>query len=127
MAYMEGLTIGMVVYDRTFDMPGQITSFAGGRVCLERPTGFAWVARLSAVRLATPWERRQLAAIGRLHCRQRHSTFPASRFGVCGNCHGNRLLRALRGGRIAIIACRFCRATGRSGGAGGGGGGGARP
>ncbi|MFJ1649076.1 hypothetical protein [Streptomyces sp. NPDC088258] len=122
MAYVEGLTIGLVVYDRTFDMTGRITGFVGERVCPERPTGFAWVAPLSAVRPATPWERRHLAAIGRLHVRRLHSTSPASRFGVCGNCHGNRLLRVLRGGRIAIVPCRFCRATGRSGGAGGGAG-----
>ncbi|MEW1718407.1 hypothetical protein [Streptomyces sp. NPDC093109] len=70
---MDGLTVGMVVYDRTFEMPGRITSFAGERVCLERPTGYAWVAKLSTVRSATPWERRQLAALGRLHGRRRRS------------------------------------------------------
>ncbi|AXG78441.1 hypothetical protein [Streptomyces paludis] len=71
---MGGLTVGMVAYDRTVEMPGRITSFAGERVCLERPTGFAWVAQLSTVRPATPWEQRQLAALDRLHRHRRHST-----------------------------------------------------
>ncbi|WP_326611896.1 hypothetical protein OG949_22865 [Streptomyces scopuliridis] len=114
---MGGLTIGMVVYDRVYDMPGRVTGFAGQLVCLERPTGLAWASRWSSVRPATDWERRQLQAIAKLHAQrrlparaQRHGPL---RFAVCGSCHGHQLLRFLRRGKAVLIPCRSCRATGR--------------
>ncbi|MCL7380743.1 hypothetical protein [Streptomyces sp. 35G-GA-8] len=113
---MDGLTVGMVVYDRAYEMPGRVTGFAGHLVCLARPTGLIWAARRTSVRPATDWERRQLSAIAKLHARRRlpaPSRRPGTaRFAVCGTCEGGRLLRSLRSGRTVIIPCRSCRATG---------------
>ncbi|MFE2035920.1 hypothetical protein ACFXBB_22205 [Streptomyces scopuliridis] len=114
---MDGLTIGMVVYDRVYDMPARVIGFGGHLVHLERPTGLTWASRWTSVRPATDWEQRQLRAIAKLHGRRR---LPAStqrhrpaRVAACGICNGNRLLRSLRRGKAVIIPCRSCRATGR--------------
>ncbi|MBH1936897.1 hypothetical protein I5Q34_21940 [Streptomyces sp. AV19] len=62
-----GLQIGMAVYDSAAQMPGTLTSFEGRLIRITRPTGFSWDAHPHRVRRATPWERRQLQAIARLH------------------------------------------------------------
>ncbi|MEU1667865.1 hypothetical protein ABZ547_30685 [Streptomyces sparsogenes] len=71
------LTIGMVVYDRHYDMPATITDFVGPFVCLTRPTGLTWRAPQASVRPATAYERRQLRAIARLHAERQRGTGPA--------------------------------------------------
>lgn len=71
------LAVGMVVYDRRYEMPGTITDFDGPMVCLTRPTGLKWRSHCASVRPATAYERRQLRAIAKLHAqRQRGSTSP---------------------------------------------------
>ncbi|MFE4371228.1 hypothetical protein ACFRMN_23890 [Streptomyces sp. NPDC056835] len=113
---MDGLTIGMVVYDRVYDMPARVIGIGGHLVYLERPTGLTWASRWTSVRPASDWEQRQLRAIAKLHA-QRRLPAPAQRRGparvaACGICHGNRLLRSLCRGKAVIIPCRSCRATG---------------
>ncbi|MFJ4920688.1 hypothetical protein [Streptomyces sp. NPDC088725] len=66
-----GLRVGMVVYDRTYDMVGVVDDFAGPLVHLSRPTGLMWASRWASVRQGTAYEQRQLRAIGALH-RLRH-------------------------------------------------------
>jgi hypothetical protein len=61
----------MAVFDRRVEMPGVIRSFAGGAVCLVRPSGHTWQAALISVRPATERERTQLAALAKLHRQQR--------------------------------------------------------
>ncbi|SCG03459.1 MULTISPECIES: hypothetical protein [unclassified Streptomyces] len=108
---MDGLTFGMVVYDRAYEMPGRVTGFAGNLVRLARPTGLTWSARRTSVRPATAWEMRQLTALARLRGQRRPLV---RRFTVCETCQGNRLLRALHHGRAVLIPCGSCQATGRT-------------
>lgn len=61
------VAIGATVFDRDFDMPGTVRNIRNVRVELERPTGFVWSVHFGRLRPATERERRQLAAIGRLH------------------------------------------------------------
>ncbi|MEV4972785.1 hypothetical protein [Streptomyces scopuliridis] len=114
---MGGLMIGMIVYDRVYDMPARVIGLGGHLVHLERPTGLTWASRWTSVRPATDWEQRQIRAIAELHIRrrrparaQRHGPL---RFAVYGICHGHKLLRSLRRGKAVLIPCRSCRATGR--------------
>jgi hypothetical protein len=62
-----GLCVGMVVYDKTYEMVGVVDDFVGHLVCLSRPTGLTWQSRWFSVRQGTPYERRQLRAIAALH------------------------------------------------------------
>ncbi|GAA2361850.1 hypothetical protein [Streptomyces cuspidosporus] len=68
---LPSLAVGMVVYDRRYEMPGTIADFDGPMVCLTRPTGLAWRSHCASVRPATAYERRQLRAIARLHAQRR--------------------------------------------------------
>ncbi|MFD7117357.1 hypothetical protein ACFWAA_09950 [Streptomyces sp. NPDC059922] len=61
------LRIGMAVFDRHYDMPAEISGFAGPMVLLTRPTGLRWQVRHISLRPATPYEKRQLLALARLH------------------------------------------------------------
>ncbi|MGY0060220.1 hypothetical protein ACWY4P_27365 [Streptomyces sp. LZ34] len=67
---LPSLAVGVVVYDRRYEMPGTIADFDGPMVCLTRPTGLAWRSHCVSVRPATPNERRQLRAIARLHAQR---------------------------------------------------------
>jgi hypothetical protein len=67
----SGLCIGMVVYDRRYEMVGVVDDFVGPFVNLSRPTGLTWQSRWVSVRQGTPHELRQLKAIGALHRLQR--------------------------------------------------------
>ncbi|MEU9792595.1 hypothetical protein AB0E27_18550 [Streptomyces sparsogenes] len=72
---LPSLAVGMVVYDRHYDMPATIADFDGPMVCLTRPTGLEWRTHCASVRPATAYEQRQLRAIAKLHAqRQRGST-----------------------------------------------------
>ncbi|MEV8054959.1 MULTISPECIES: hypothetical protein [Streptomyces] len=71
------LVVGMVVYDRHYEMPATITGFDGPMVCLTRPTGLEWRSHCVSVRSATAYERRQLRAIARLHAQRRRGVAPA--------------------------------------------------
>ncbi|MFD8870760.1 MULTISPECIES: hypothetical protein [unclassified Streptomyces] len=71
------LAVGMVVYDRRYEMPGTITDFHGPMVCLTRPTGLEWRSHCVSVRPATAYERRQLRAIARLHTQRQRGTASA--------------------------------------------------
>ncbi|WP_076970940.1 hypothetical protein [Streptomyces sparsogenes] len=64
------LAVGMVVYDRRYEIPGTIADFDGPMVCLTRPTGLAWRSHCASVRPATQYEQRQLRAIARLHAQR---------------------------------------------------------
>ncbi|GAA2335092.1 hypothetical protein ACI2L4_11070 [Streptomyces sparsogenes] len=64
------LAVGMVVYDRHYDMPATIADFDGPMVCLTRPTGLEWRTHCASVRPATQYERRQLRAIAKLHAQR---------------------------------------------------------
>ncbi|KIF74732.1 hypothetical protein QR77_13600 [Streptomyces sp. 150FB] len=66
-----GLSVGMVVYDRTYDMVATVDGFTGPMVNLSRPTGLTWQSRWTSVRQGTAYEQRQLRALGALH-RVRH-------------------------------------------------------
>ncbi|KIF77506.1 hypothetical protein QR77_33955 [Streptomyces sp. 150FB] len=66
-----GLCVGMVVYDRSYEMVGVIDNIVGPFVHLSRPTGLTWQSRWVSVRVGTEYEHRQLRAIGALH-RLRH-------------------------------------------------------
>ncbi|MFJ4921001.1 hypothetical protein [Streptomyces sp. NPDC088725] len=70
-----GLCVGMVVYDRSYDMVGVVDDFVGPLVHLSRPTGLTWQSRWASVRQGTPYEHRQLQAIAALH-RLRHKGLP---------------------------------------------------
>lgn len=77
-AEADELRVGQIVYDRHYDMPARITGIQGTVVFLARPTGLAWRSRTVAVRPATAWEQRQLAALAKLHMqRQRGLGVPA--------------------------------------------------
>ncbi|NUS90335.1 MAG: hypothetical protein HOY75_48510 [Streptomyces sp.] len=71
------LAVGMVVYDRHYDMPATVTDFVGPFVCLTRPTGLTWRSHQGSVRPATAYERRQLRAIARLHAQRQRGLAPA--------------------------------------------------
>ncbi|MGW3562778.1 hypothetical protein ACWDSL_02550 [Streptomyces sp. NPDC000941] len=71
------LAVGMVVYDRVYDMPATIADFDGPMVCLTRPTGLAWRSHCASVRPATRYERRQLRAIAQLHAQRQRGTTTA--------------------------------------------------
>ncbi|MDW6058747.1 hypothetical protein SAZ11_12760 [Streptomyces sp. FXJ1.4098] len=71
------LTVGMVVYDRHYDMPATIADFDGPMVCLTRPTGLKWRSHCVSVRPATQYERRQLRAIAQLHAQRQRGTATA--------------------------------------------------
>ena len=70
-----GLRIGMVVYDRTYEMVAVIRGFTGPLVHLARPTGLEWHSRWAFVRPGTAYEQRQLRALAALH-RLRHKGLP---------------------------------------------------
>ncbi|KAK1180384.1 hypothetical protein B7755_020890 [Streptomyces sp. NBS 14/10] len=74
---LPSLAVGMVVYDRRYEMPGTITDFDGPMVCLTRPTGLAWRSHCASVRPATAYERRQLRALARLHAQRQRGIAPA--------------------------------------------------
>ncbi|NUS83544.1 MAG: hypothetical protein HOY75_12545 [Streptomyces sp.] len=74
---LPSLAVGMVVYDRRYEMPGTIADFDGPMVCLIRPTGLAWRSHCASVRPATAYERRQLQAIARLHAQRQRGMAPA--------------------------------------------------
>ncbi|MFD7284492.1 hypothetical protein [Streptomyces sp. NPDC059863] len=61
------LRVGMAVFDRHYDMPAEITGFAGPMVLLTRPTGLHWRVHPISLRPATPYEERQLLALAALH------------------------------------------------------------
>ncbi|MFJ4921064.1 hypothetical protein [Streptomyces sp. NPDC088725] len=61
------LTVGMVVYDRAYDMIGVVDAITGPVVSLSRPTGLTWQSRWFSVRRGTEYEQRQLRAIANLH------------------------------------------------------------
>ncbi|MEU9793297.1 hypothetical protein AB0E27_22160 [Streptomyces sparsogenes] len=71
------LAVGMVVYDRRYEMPGTIADFDGPMVCLTRPTGLEWRSHCVSVRPATAYERRQLQAIARLHTQRLRGVAPS--------------------------------------------------
>ncbi|MEU9795463.1 hypothetical protein AB0E27_33650 [Streptomyces sparsogenes] len=71
------LAVGMVVYDRRYDMPATIADFDGPMVCLTRPTGLEWRSHCASVRPATAYERRQLRALARLHAQRQRGTASA--------------------------------------------------
>lgn len=66
----DGLKVGMVVYDRHYEMPATIAEFQGPLICLTRPTGLSWRSRWTSVRPATEYEQRQLRAIAKLHAQR---------------------------------------------------------
>jgi hypothetical protein len=66
-AHPSGLSIGMVVYDRTYEMVACVDGFDGPFVRLARPTGLQWQTRWVSVRAGTEYEHRQLNAIGALY------------------------------------------------------------
>ena len=77
-AETNGLMVGQIVYDRSYEMPARITGIEGSEVFLARPTGLEWRSRWVSVRPATVWEQRQLTALAKLHMqRQRGLTVPA--------------------------------------------------
>jgi hypothetical protein len=68
----DEISVGTVVFDHAYDMPGKVRKVDGRYVELERPTGFAWRVPFLRLRRGTEREARQLEAIGRLHAlRQR--------------------------------------------------------
>jgi hypothetical protein len=74
---LPSLAVGMVVYDRRYEMPGTIVDFDGSMVCLTRPTGLAWRSHCVSVHPATAYERRQLRAIAQLHAQRQRGIAPA--------------------------------------------------
>lgn len=63
-----GLFVGLKVYESSHNMVGVVAGFnRGGIVRLVRPTGYEWAAPWTRVRPANERERRQLAALAKLH------------------------------------------------------------
>jgi hypothetical protein len=63
-----GLMVGLKIYESSHDMVGVVSGFApGGMVHLVRPTGYQWSVHWTRVRPATGREKRQLAALAKLH------------------------------------------------------------
>ncbi|RDG35060.1 hypothetical protein DVH02_27305 [Streptomyces corynorhini] len=60
----------MIVFDRRQDMVAKIIDFSGPLVHLLRPSGLNWRTSWVSLRPGTPYERRQIAALAKLH-RQR--------------------------------------------------------
>jgi hypothetical protein len=73
---LPSFAVGMVVYDRRYEMPGTIADFDGPVVCLTRPTGLERRSHCASVRPATEYERRQLQAIARLHAQRQRGIAP---------------------------------------------------
>ncbi|MFD9484267.1 hypothetical protein [Streptomyces sp. NPDC059991] len=63
----DEISKGLVVFDRDYDMPGTVRAVVGLMVEMERPTGLIWRSNYRRLRPASPWERRQLVAVGKLH------------------------------------------------------------
>jgi hypothetical protein len=59
-----------VVYEGSYEMPARVRGIDGVTIELERPTGLVWRAHYARLRPATEREKRQLAAVGRLHRQQ---------------------------------------------------------
>ncbi|MBD0712584.1 hypothetical protein BU196_00510 [Streptomyces sp. CBMA370] len=70
----EEVTVGMVVFDKDFEMPATVDGKDGRFIELVRPTGRRWRASIIRLRPATAWERRQLIAVGRLHAQRQRGT-----------------------------------------------------
>ncbi len=68
----EEIRVGVVVVDRYSDLPGTVQSIDGRYVKVERPSGRVWDFYYRRLRPATEYEKRQLAALDRLHRQQRH-------------------------------------------------------
>ncbi|WP_241518791.1 hypothetical protein [Streptomyces sp. CB03238] len=63
-----GLFVGLKVYESSHEMVGVVAGFnPGGIVRLVRPTGYEWAVPWTRVRPANKRERRQLAALAKLH------------------------------------------------------------
>ncbi|MET8828729.1 hypothetical protein ABZX40_24350 [Streptomyces sp. NPDC004610] len=60
------IVIGMVVFDRDYDMPGRVRNLDGRWVELQRPTGFIWRVDFARLRRGTAREGRQLVALAKL-------------------------------------------------------------
>ncbi|WP_405675381.1 hypothetical protein OG292_06510 [Streptomyces sp. NBC_01511] len=67
----HGLRIGMIVFDRRQDMVAKTIAFSGPLVHLLRPSGLNWQASRVSLRPGTPYERRQIAALAKLHQQRR--------------------------------------------------------
>ncbi|MGW7004977.1 hypothetical protein ACWGCW_19765 [Streptomyces sp. NPDC054933] len=68
----DEIHVGMLVFDRDYDMPGKVRNVDGKFIEIERPTGYVWRQNYLRLRRATEREERQLDAIRRLHAvRQR--------------------------------------------------------
>ncbi|MBD0746721.1 hypothetical protein [Streptomyces sp. CBMA152] len=61
------ITLGMVLFDRDYEMPGTVRGIDAFMVEMERPTGLIWRSHFRRLRPASEWERKQLVAVGRLH------------------------------------------------------------
>ncbi|MFJ2111823.1 hypothetical protein ACIOEX_07895 [Streptomyces sp. NPDC087850] len=66
----HSLRIGMIVFDKREDMVAEVIAFTGPLVHLIRPSGLHWYTSWVSLRPGTPYERRQIAALAKLH-RQR--------------------------------------------------------
>lgn len=65
------VALGAVVFDKDRDMPATVRGRNGSFVEVDRPTGLTWRVHFCRIRPASPWEQRQLVAVGRLHAQQR--------------------------------------------------------
>jgi hypothetical protein len=71
------IKVGDIVFDRDYEMPGAVRTVDAPFIEIIRPTNLLWRVHYRRIRPASPWERQQLAAIGRLH-RTRLKGLPAT-------------------------------------------------
>jgi hypothetical protein len=63
----EDVPVQSIVYDQDFDVPAVAVAVQGSDILLERPSGWRWRRKYTRLRLATVREKRQFAAIRKLH------------------------------------------------------------
>ncbi|TBO57801.1 hypothetical protein EYS09_20750 [Streptomyces kasugaensis] len=63
----DDVPVQSLVYDQDFGIPAVAVAVQGSDILLERPSGWRWRRKYTRLRLATVREKRQFAAVRKLH------------------------------------------------------------